>query len=43
MYEKLAHFLTWCDWLHFFDDLPFDVLVDVFVFFYFPNVIAKCR
>ena len=29
---KFAHFLTWCEGLRVFDDLPFDVEVDVFVF-----------
>ena len=29
---KLAYFLTWCEWLHLFDDLPFDVEIAVFVF-----------
>ena len=30
---KFAHFITWWEWLHLFDDLPFDV--EVVVFFYF--------
>ena len=35
--KLLAHFITWCEWLHFFDDLQFDVEVDVFVFFNFQT------
>ena len=30
---KFAHFITWCKCLHFFDDLPCDIEVDVFVVF----------
>ena len=29
---KFAHFITWCEWLHLFEDLLFDVEVDIFVF-----------
>ena len=32
LFKDGAHFITWCEWLHFFDDLPFDVEVDGFVF-----------
>ena len=39
--QNLHTFITWCEWLHFFDDLPFDVELQVFVF-EFPNVFAQC-
>ena len=35
LWAKFAHFLTWCECLHLFDDLPFNVEVDVFVFLFF--------
>ena len=31
---KFAHFITRCEWLYFFDDLPSDVEVDVVVVFF---------
>ena len=39
--HSLHIFFSWCKWLYFFDDLPFDFEVDVFVC-QFPNVFPKC-